>query len=235
MSLYRYINQILDVLLHGKPPASVLSPELPITFTRRVSQQLGMVYLPQGSLTSNVCLANVEEVRPAFRSSFTAGELLDYIYAAIQMMPITEKALVQDESLLKLVPKGDFLFWKWVALGSKIKEVHLSSSIGVDPQLFSFLEEGDNRVQTPAYRLDAANVLSPSSCPEGKVYINSRQYFGFVPEAVWRYKLLDVQPAHVWLTQRRGQQLSPEDILHYQKVLTKIYDTNKLMQQDRLQ
>src|SRR5690606_40738433 len=54
-----------------------------------------------------------------------------------------------------------------LALGSKIKEVHLSSSIGVDPQLFSFLEEGDNRVQTPAYRLDAANVLSPSSCPEG--------------------------------------------------------------------
>src|SRR5690606_41935532 len=86
-----------------------------------------------------------------------------------------------------------------LALGSKIKEVHLSSSIGVDPQLFSFLEEGDNRVQTPAYRLDAANVLSPSSCPEGKVYINSRQYFGFVPEAVWRYKLLDVQPDHVWL------------------------------------
>jgi hypothetical protein len=51
----------------------------------------------------------------------------------------------------------------------------------------------------------------------GSVYINDKQYFHDVPTSAWEFYICGYQPAQKWLKDRKGRQLSFEDILHYQK------------------
>ena len=39
------------------------------------------------------------------------------------------------------------------------------------------------------------------------------------------------QPAQKWLKDRRGRELTFDDILHYQKIIVALNETNKLMQE----
>ena len=53
----------------------------------------------------------------------------------------------------------------------------------------------------------------------GKVYINKEQYFYNVPEVAWNFYIGGYQPGQKWLKDRKGRELSFEDILHYQKII----------------
>ena len=39
------------------------------------------------------------------------------------------------------------------------------------------------------------------------------------------------QPAQKWLKDRRGRELSFEDILHYQKIIVSLFETDRLMKE----
>lgn len=55
------------------------------------------------------------------------------------------------------------------------------------------------------------------------------QYFFNVPEAVWNFYIGGYQPAQKWLKDRKGRELSYEDILHYQKVVVALSETGRVM------
>ena len=75
---------------------------------------------------------------------------------------------------------------------------------------------GDNTVDGPVYE-------------NGKVYINKTQYFENVSETVWNFYIGGYQPAQKWLKDRRNRKLSFEDILHYQKIIVALTETDRLM------
>jgi predicted helicase len=63
---------------------------------------------------------------------------------------------------------------------------------------------------------------------EGKITINSKQFFSGVPEGVWNYTIGGYQPAQKWLKDRRGRKLSLEDIQTYQKIILSLSETIRL-------
>ena len=64
---------------------------------------------------------------------------------------------------------------------------------------------------------------------EGNVFINGTQYFEGVPLVAWEFFIGGYQPAQKWLKDRKGRTLSFEDILHYQKIIVALTETDRLM------
>ena len=65
----------------------------------------------------------------------------------------------------------------------------------------------------------------------GKVWINDIQYFGNVPIKAWEFYIGGYQPAQKWLKDRNSRQLSHDDVIHYQKIIVVLTETDRLMQE----
>jgi hypothetical protein len=82
----------------------------------------------------------------------------------------------------------------------------------------TFPEEGDDSVTKVEFK-------------DNKVYINQSQYFGNVPELVWKFYIGGYQPAQKWLKDRKGRVLTNEDIEHYQKIIKVLVETDRIMKE----
>ncbi len=65
----------------------------------------------------------------------------------------------------------------------------------------------------------------------GKVYINETQYFDNVPQIAWEFYIGGYQPAQKWLKDRKERKLEFDDILHYQKIIVALSETDRLMKE----
>ena len=65
----------------------------------------------------------------------------------------------------------------------------------------------------------------------GRVYINKSQYFEGVPPEVWEFRVGGYQVCDKWPKDRRGRQLSYDDLTHYQKVVVALQETIRLMEE----
>ena len=63
----------------------------------------------------------------------------------------------------------------------------------------------------------------------GVVRINKTQGFEGVPEIAWNFYIGGYQPARKWLKDRKGRELSFEDIRHYQKIIKILSETDRIM------
>jgi hypothetical protein len=61
-----------------------------------------------------------------------------------------------------------------------------------------------------------------------KVSINGTQYFDHVPPEAYEFYIGCYQPAQKWLKDRNGYTLNFEDIRHYQKIITVLWQTFKI-------
>lgn len=66
---------------------------------------------------------------------------------------------------------------------------------------------------------------------DDKVFINSEQYFGDVPEVAWNFYIGGYQPAQKWLKDRKGRVLPNSDIEHYQKIIVALTGTDRIMKE----
>ena len=64
---------------------------------------------------------------------------------------------------------------------------------------------------------------------DGKVYINEAQYFDGVPSVAWECYIGGYQPAQKWLKDRKGRELSFEDVRHYQRIIVALRETARFM------
>jgi len=154
------------------------------------------------------------------QNSFAAIDLFDYIYAILHSISYRKKY----KEFLKIdfpripYPTDKTTFWQLVKLGSEIRQIHLLESPTVDQYITQYPIDGDNIVEKPKYE-------------NGKVFINETQYFDNVPETAWSFFIGSYQPAQKWLKDRRGRVLDFEDILHYQKVIVALSETDRIMKE----
>jgi len=150
--------------------------------------------------------------------TFAPIDLLDYIYAILHSPTYREKY----KEFLKIdfprvpYPKDIDTFWQLVKLGGELRQLHLLESSEVDNYITSYPQDGDNIIN--AIRYDA-----------GRVYINQNQYFDGVPVSAWQFYIGGYQPAQKWLKDRKGRELSFDDILHYQRIIVALSETERLM------
>ena len=64
---------------------------------------------------------------------------------------------------------------------------------------------------------------------EGRVWINKNQYFKGVPPEVWDFHVGGYQVCEKWLKDRKGRKLSFEDLTHYQKIVSALAETIRII------
>jgi hypothetical protein len=65
----------------------------------------------------------------------------------------------------------------------------------------------------------------------GRVCINKPQYFEGVEPDVWAFQIGGYQVLHKWLKDRKGRELSFDDLSHYQKIVVALRGTIQLMEE----
>ena len=162
---------------------------------------------------------------------FAPIDILDYIYAVLHSPTYREKY----KEFLKIdfprVPylKDNETFWQLVKLGGEIRQIHLLESPVVEEYITQYPEDGDNIVTKPHYFPIPQNEKTGDL--QGNVYINETQYFANVPLKAWKFYIGGYQPAQKWLKDRKDRKLEFEDILHYQKIIVALSETDRLMKE----
>lgn len=152
--------------------------------------------------------------------TFAPIDILDYIYGVLHSPSYREKY----KEFLKIdfprvpYPKDADQFWKFVQLGGELRQIHLLESPIVEKRITTYPNSGTNEVEKPVYE-------------DGKVWINKEQYFDGVPEVAWNFYIGGYQPAQKWLKDRKSRVLNFEDILHYQKIIVALSETDRLMKE----
>jgi predicted helicase len=136
-----------------------------------------------------------------------------------------------DDRDLSVQQKIQEKFWQLVKLGGNLRQIHLLESPIVEKYITGYPEDGDNVVTKPRYTPSPSLEGCPKDGVVGNVYINDTQYFSNVPDVAWNFYIGGYQPAQKWLKDRKDRELSYEDILHYQKIIVALTETDRLMRE----
>ena len=239
--LYVYLEKnSQENLLETTERTPNLNPEI----VKEIAKGLGLIYNPNPKdifetgkdilLKATQTTANAS-VPKKNHSLLNPIDLLDYIYAVLHSPNYREKY----KEFLKIdfprvpYPKDAQTFWQLVKLGSELRQIHLLESPIVEKFITQYPEDGDNVVGKPYFEKTTETL--------GKVYINytktpptgagELQYFANVPELAWNFHIGGYQPAQKWLKDRKGRELGFEDILHYQKIIVALTETDRIMKE----
>jgi hypothetical protein len=134
-----------------------------------------------------------------------------------------------DSPQIPLLKKEGLIrrFWHLVKLGGELRQLHLLESETVEEYITGYPEDGDNIVTRKMTKTSKGYVAMNDT--HGNVWINDDQYFENVPLVAWEFYIGGYQPAQKWLKDRKDRVLSYEDILHYQKIIVALTETERLM------
>ena len=195
-----------------------------------ISKRLGMLFNEDVGEDLRVCPDTCwgTQTGVSQHEKFTPVDILDYMYAVLHCLAYREKY----KEFLKIdfprvpYPENAKQFWKLVALGGKLRRLHLMEDIDIQEKMANFPLTGNNEIEKIEY-----HPLSPPAGTRGRVYINDTQYFDNVPLIAWNFYIGGYQPAQKWLKDRKGQILNFEDIQHYQKIIWVLCETENVMKE----
>ncbi len=192
------------------------TPNLDPSIVKKIADGLGLTFTPEKTDEPD---------------TFAPIDLLDYIYAILHSPSYREKY----KEFLKIdfprvpYPDDTETFWKLVALGGRLRAIHLMESSELSPLITQYPVAGDNTVTRKIVKKDWQ--ITDKEAGLGRVWINDEQYFDNVPVKAWEFYIGGYQPAQKWLKDRHGRTLSYEDILHYQKIVKALMLTGEIMQE----
>jgi predicted helicase len=173
-------------------------------------------------------------------NAFSPIDVIDYIYAVLHSPTYREKY----KEFLKIdfpripYPKDLDTFWLLVKLGGELRQIHLMESPILDKFITKYPVAGSNEVTKVRFEVYDYTTAIPNEKGEieypdylGAVYINDTQYFADVPTSAWEFYIGGYQPAQKWLKDRKGRTLNFEDIIHYQKIIVALIETDRLMKE----
>jgi hypothetical protein len=115
------------------------------------------------------------------------------------------------------------LFTQLATLGEQLVQLHLMKSPKLTQKKAQpkFIDNGGDSMVDPG---------QPKFI-NGNVIINKKgDAFANVPATTWNFHIGGYQVCHKWLKDRKGRQLSPEDIQHYQQVVVALGETIRVME-----
>jgi predicted helicase len=201
--LYLYPTNKNSDLLHGNPEKTPnLNKEILRIFELRLKSKFSIDFTPSVN-------------------SFTPINVFDFIYSILHSPKYRKKY----NEFLKIdfprVPYPNDLntFWQLVNLGSELRQIHLLESSEIENFNTAFPVSGNNE------------VLKKIELKDNRVYINQAQYFDGIPEVAWNLYIGGYQPAQKWLKDRKGRILADEDVIHYQKIIVALTETDRIMKE----
>jgi REP element-mobilizing transposase RayT len=165
----------------------------------------------------------VQRETPQVRGTFGPEDIFDYMYAVFHSPTYRSRYaefLKIDFPRLPLTSKLE-LFRELCALGEELVGLHLMEKHA--PIFTKYPVAGDNRVEKVRY------TEPGQGAPTGRVWINKEQYFDNVPPEVWEFHIGGYQVCEKWLKDRKGRQLSYDDLTHYQHIVSALAETIRIM------
>ncbi|MCF8339245.1 MAG: DNA methyltransferase, partial [Bacteroidales bacterium] len=192
------------------------TPNLNTEIIKQIADNLNLQFTPEKEDTAD---------------TFAPIDILDYIYAVLHSPSYREtfKEFLKIDFPRIPYPKDQETFWRLVDLGSELRQIHLLESPIVENFITSYPKEGDNVITRKIVKKDFEIIDDEKQI--GRVWINDEQYFDGIPVIAWEFYIGGYQPAQKWLKDRRGRELSFEDIQHYQKIIVALTETDRIMKE----
>jgi len=214
--LYVYPNEKNEIFT-GEKRKPNLDPEL----VDQIAKKLDLTFTNEKEETKN---------------TFSPIDILDYIYAVLHSPTYREK----HKEFLKIdfprvpYPKDEKTFWKLVHLGKEVREIHLLESNKVEDYITSYemvddAENDHNIITTKIGKKDWEIIDNEKQL--GRIWINENKYFDNIPLRAWEFYIGGYQPAQKWLKDRKERELKFDDILHYQKIIVALTETDRIMKE----
>ena len=200
-------------------------PNLNMEMVQKFADGLGLFFTPEEA-PENISVET---------NQLTPINILDYIYAVLHSPTYREtyKEFLKIDFPRVPYPTDIPKFIDLVDLGGQLRQLHLLESENVENYITQYPQDGDNIVGKLFYEKTSATA--------GKVYINydktppsgagGLQYFDNVPETAWNFYIGGYQPAQKWLKDRKERELFFEGILHYQKMIVALFETDRIMKE----
>ena len=173
----------------------------------------GLTYLP--CYDDNLLVDPISE----YNGVLYPQDLFDYIYAVLHSPSYRERY----KEFLKIdfpripYPTDWEKFRDLSEKGEELRQLHLMEDL---PSKTGVTFPVAGSLQVDCYRWE-----------NNRVYINAEQYFEGVSESAWNFYIGGYQPAQKWLKDRKGMTLCMEDVLHYQRIIYVLQQTERIMQE----
>jgi hypothetical protein len=194
----------------------ILPPQESLIFKEEPQANFNVKFLKQLEISTGLAYS----IRKGTDNTFDALSVFYYIYAILYSKRYRQR---YESHLSRSYPRipgnpSKKLFEQLSTLGNKLVELHLLEAPVLEKSNIKIAEKGDNLVASgfPDFQ-------------DGTVFINAHQGFSGVTEEVWNFHIGGYQACHKWLKDRRGRQLSKEDIAHYKKIVNALGETIRLM------
>lgn len=151
---------------------------------------------------------------------FTPLTVLDYIYAVLHKPSYrsTYKEFLKIDFPRIPYPTSKEELFYLAKKGESLRKLHLMKSSELSNIVTKYPIAGENLVEKIEYK-------------NGNVYINKDQYFEAVPEVAWNFYIGGYQPLQKYLKDRKGKNLSAQEIMHYQRIVVALLETAKIMEE----
>jgi hypothetical protein len=93
------------------------------------------------------------------------------------------------------------------------------------PPISAFPVSGVNNIAEVHY------ITQSKDKDNGQVWINASQYFDDVPSEAWNFSIGGYQMCKKWLKDRKGHNLSSDELAHYQQIVAILAETSHLMRE----
>ena len=148
----------------------------------------------------------------------TEMDAFDYIYGVLHCCEyrLRNRAFLKRGFPRIPWPKSPSEFWTVADKGGRLRQLHLMVANEVEEAKYPLLGQGES-------------VVSETRFNDGAVWINDTQRFDGVPSVAWMFHIGGYQPAQKWLKDRQGRQLRLAEILHYQRIIKILVETDRIM------
>ena len=189
---------------------------LNLEILEKISNEIGLVFTDE---------------KEESKTTFSPIDLLDYMYAILHSLSYRKKykAFLKIDFPRIPYPNDKSSFWGLVLLGGKLRKSHLLESDNTQYKFSSYPHDGNNKVTRKINKDDWE--LYNTEDKLGRIWINDEQYFDEIPLIAWEFYIGGYQPAQKWLKDRKERELSFDDILHYQKIISSLMETDRIMKE----
>ena len=205
-------------------------PNLASEFTQELDRSLDLRFIDDGE--------------GDLYKTFGPEDAFRYIYAVFHSPTYRQR---YDQFLRADFPRVPIindarLFQTLVALGRQLTQLHLMESPLLSQTRIGFPVQGEDVIESghPKY-VPPGSSLPGHTAPlkEGRVYISKDnnssckrgQYFEGIPQGVWEFRFGGYQPMEKWLKDRKGRELSFDELKHYQRMGIALAETGRLMEE----
>jgi predicted helicase len=188
-------------------------PNLSPAFIEDVSRRLKLTFIPDG--------------RGDLTNTFGPEDVFNYTYAVLHSPTYRRRYAEFLKIDFPRVPLTDNaqLFRDLSRRGKELVALHLMEKT-VSP-ITRYPMAGDNMAGDN--KVDQVRYTEPGiDGTAGRVWINKIQYFEGVPPEVWGYHIGGYQIAQKWLKDRKGRQLTYDDLTHYQRITSALVETLRI-------